>query len=311
MPKTPSHFDQFDDDLGGGSLPADGRSRDERAADYRAQKPVFKQPCDKCGGSGRWHGAYKSGPCFTCEGSGTLTFKTPPAERAKAAARRVAKREERDEIRAAWREEHKAEITWLHETATWQRNRTDGKPAWEFPASLLESLAQYGTLTDAQLATVQRFMARNEARQAERAQKRETEATAVDTSALEKAFQIAKARASRPGQMGVWTKPLPLHALGHTISFQPGSEGSQWAGRIFVKLGEKKLGQIKLGRFFRYDECSDAEAAAVVACMGDPAAAAKAYGKAWSRCCVCGQTLTNDVSIENGIGPICAEKYGW
>jgi hypothetical protein len=26
---------------------------------------------------------------------------------------------------------------------------------------------------------------------------------------------------------------------------------------------------------------------------------------------VCGRTLTNDGSIERGIGPICAENYGW
>lgn len=36
--------------------------------------------------------------------------------------------------------------------------------------------------------------------------------------------------------------------------------------------------------------------------------AAVEYGRATGRCSVCGRTLTDPVSIEAGIGPICAEK---
>lgn len=36
---------------------------------------------------------------------------------------------------------------------------------------------------------------------------------------------------------------------------------------------------------------------------------AKNFGHRTGRCCCCGRTLTNPVSIENGIGPICAERY--
>lgn len=42
----------------------------------------------------------------------------------------------------------------------------------------------------------------------------------------------------------------------------------------------------------------------------DPLAAAKKYGKLSGRCCSCGRDLTDPVSIENGIGPICATKFG-
>lgn len=42
----------------------------------------------------------------------------------------------------------------------------------------------------------------------------------------------------------------------------------------------------------------------------DPLAAAKKYGKESGRCCSCGRDLTDPVSIENGIGPICATKFG-
>lgn len=37
---------------------------------------------------------------------------------------------------------------------------------------------------------------------------------------------------------------------------------------------------------------------------------AKAYGLRYGRCCVCGKTLTDPASIQNGIGPVCAKgKY--
>lgn len=38
-------------------------------------------------------------------------------------------------------------------------------------------------------------------------------------------------------------------------------------------------------------------------------AAAKEYGKLYGMCCICGRTLTNEESIAQGIGPICAEKF--
>jgi len=35
---------------------------------------------------------------------------------------------------------------------------------------------------------------------------------------------------------------------------------------------------------------------------------AKEFGALYGTCCVCGRTLTNEDSIEAGIGPVCAGK---
>jgi hypothetical protein len=92
----------------------------------------------------------------------------------------------------------------------------------------------------------------------------------------------------------------------------PGSLGSKWEGMLFAKTEDgKKLGWIKDGKFTARYECTPVEAAAVIDCAENPETAAIAYGKAWSRCGVCGRGLLNDVSIARGIGPICAEKFGW
>lgn len=36
---------------------------------------------------------------------------------------------------------------------------------------------------------------------------------------------------------------------------------------------------------------------------------AKEFGALYGTCCVCGRTLTDEVSIEAGIGPVCAGRY--
>lgn len=43
--------------------------------------------------------------------------------------------------------------------------------------------------------------------------------------------------------------------------------------------------------------------------FGAPLQTAMKYGKLAGRCCSCGRELTNDGSIEAGIGPICAGKF--
>ena len=36
---------------------------------------------------------------------------------------------------------------------------------------------------------------------------------------------------------------------------------------------------------------------------------AKEFGALYGTCCVCGRTLTNETSIEEGIGPVCASRF--
>lgn len=38
-------------------------------------------------------------------------------------------------------------------------------------------------------------------------------------------------------------------------------------------------------------------------------AEAMAYGTLYGNCCVCGATLTDETSIANGIGPVCARRF--
>ena len=42
----------------------------------------------------------------------------------------------------------------------------------------------------------------------------------------------------------------------------------------------------------------------------DPFKTAKEYGQRLGRCCMCSRTLTNKVSIDLGMGPICRDNWG-
>jgi Family of unknown function (DUF6011) len=278
------------------------------AVEFKSAVERFEENCPKCGGRGRFisYAGRDCGPCFTCKGKGKKVFKSSAADRAKAresAATRKANRQA--DLVQSWAESNPAEYAWLQETA----------PRWHVAASLLEGLAKFGSLTGPQMNMVQNGIARD----AERAAKRQAavaNAPAVDVSKLETAFATARKNAARPGQMGVMVKPIKLQSgegkAGLVVKFTPGSIGSQWEGMIFAKSEDgRKLGHVKAGRFVKRFECTESEAAAVVDCVNDPHKAAVAYGKAWSRCCICGRGLLNDESIARSMGPICAERFGW
>ena len=301
--------DDFDDDLSDF-----GVSRQPRAEIKQPPKDfAHSEVCFACRGTGKFRG-YSGrivGECFKCKGAGKRTFKTSPDARAKA---RENAHQRKAKGRLEWLNEHKPEVEWLQKAAARNiaRNGT-----FDFPAKIIESIAQWGSLTDPQLAAVHKLMARD----AERAKQRDAErkvrhdnAPAIDASKIETAFGNARRSAERPGMQGIWLKPLNLKSGAFDITFQPGSIGSQWEGKIFVtsRLGDKrKLGVIVDGKFVARFECTPAEQAAVMDCCNDPAKAAVAFGKAWGVCSICHRQLTNDESIARGIGPICAEKFGF
>ena len=303
--------DDLSDLLGGTTAPA--TSLKVPPASYAPlEQTVFAEGCPKCRGTGQFvsYSGRVLGPCFACKGAGKNTFKTSPEARAKSRERAAAKKVEAAQALtdacAAFTAANKAEVEWLITAA--HRNSTRGG-TFTFPQDLMDKLFKFGSLTDGQLAAVRKLMARDAERSAERA----AAAPAVDASKIEAAFATAIEKAQRKGQKGIFTKPLRLAtADGVAVHFRPGSIGSQWEGMLFAKSAAgKKLGHIKGGKFSKKFDCTAVEEQAVLACASDPEGAVVAYAKAFSACGVCGQTLLNDVSIARGIGPICAEKFGW
>lgn len=95
-----------------------------------------------------------------------------------------------------------------------------------------------------------------------------------------------------------------------SFQFSRAPDTGRNAGSIYVKEGEQYLGKVTDGRFYPVRECGDDRAAKVVEVASDPSKAAKAYGLRTGECSCCGRELTKGISIDAGIGPICAEKFG-
>lgn len=82
---------------------------------------------------------------------------------------------------------------------------------------------------------------------------------------------------------------------------------------VWVVWKDTVCGKISDGQFhlFASKIGPDAETvrARVMEFNADPLAAAIRYGKLSGVCCSCGRDLTNDKSIDLGIGPVCREKF--
>ena len=262
----------------------------------------FEQACPKCNGTGRYTFGYinvRSGECFACKGKGKMSFKTSPATRAKAKAsaqRRATAKADAQAVKVqAWKEANPAEAAWMEASA----------PRFEFARSMLDALNKFGHLTERQMETVQRLTVQDAERQAARVVEQATRAETapvVSVEAIEVAFNNAK-------QAGVKFPKLRLD----TFVFSPAGENSKNAGAIYIKSkGDGVyLGKVMGGRLFTSRDCTTEAAERITAVASDPKQAAVAYGMKFGACSVCGRQLTDSDSVQRGIGPVCAENYGF
>lgn len=288
--------DSLDDLLGGDSTAAPAAPKTPPAS-YNGGTPEgksYEQPCPKCRGSGRFiarmgqsFGTPFSGPCFKCKGTGKLTFKSTPEHRAAAKAssakRKVAKGEAAVE---AFKIEYPDIWAWM--------DGSNFPPAVE----MLEKLKKYGSLYDSSIDFARRMIAKLEQAKAAAVERIEN-APKVDTAPIEAAFAKASSILKKP----------KLRVAEFTIS--RAKPDSQNAGALYVKAGSEYLGKIMGGKFLKVRDCTDAQAAKVLDVAADPKGAAIAYGRLMGNCACCGRQLTDPESVKLGIGPVCAENFGW
>ena len=287
------------DDIFGGDL-----STEDRAVGYEMAKAQerFKATCRKCGGSGTFIGytGRVLGNCFTCNGKGYRLTKTDPAvleaNRAKAAAKKVEQAADASARADAWLEANPVEADWLREPV-----RGD----FTFHADMLASLRQYGSFTEKQEAAVRNAAAKSAARKAQWAAEkadREAGAAVLMMDKIREGFESAVRFLKRP----------KLRIANVQFSLAPATGKN--AGCIYVVRADDDtyLGKITPeDKFLRSRECTDGDAEIVARVAADPKAAAEAHGHEFGYCSCCGRELTNPESVARGIGPICAERWGW
>lgn len=287
-------FAHLDDALTGADVAANLKAKADAGQIIPLVSPGFEERCPKCHGTGQFrsYSGRALGPCFTCKGKGTRTFRTSSAQRAKARDQRADRAErERVENGNRFKEENPAQWAWIEGRAT---------KADAFALSLLEGIFKFGHLTERQAIAVDKAIARD----AERAQQREERVAAAptaDVGQIEQALRSAR-------QNGIKHPKLRLA----DFVFSLAGEESRNPGAIYVKAhGGDYLGKVAAGRFYASRECSTEASASILAAAADPHAAAVAYGHKFGSCSCCGRELSNPESVELGIGPICRERFGW
>jgi len=180
------------------------------------------------------------------------------------------------------------------------------KGSFDFAKSLRESVEKYGSLTSRQLHAAQKCADRDADKDLRSATTAASTSREIDVSRLTQAFETARDSAAREGDEFAW---LTLRL--DTFKFTDVPAQGQWSAHIAVKEGDAKLGRIVRGRFQRTLACDDPTEDRIVAAAADPHAAAVAYGQRFKHCSCCGRQLTNAISRQLGIGPICRARYGW
>lgn len=260
----------------------------------------FMEPCRKCHGSGRFtsFSGRTVGPCYACKGQGQLSYKTSADDRAQNRAK-AAERKARGA--AAYLEDfaakHPAEWSWIE----------GSRGSFEFAQSMHDAIAKFGDLTERQLAACANAAAKLAQRKAEREAQRTAAVAAapvIDMTKIEAAFGNALASGLK----------APKLRIGSLV-ISPAKATSTNAGALYIKSrgsyeNSTYFGKILGGKFIKSRDCDAATEALILKTAEDPLAAAIAYGRETGTCSCCGAELTNKISIELGIGPICRGRWG-
>ena len=263
----------------------------------------FKQvPCPKCHGSGQWVGGYTNHvvrTCFKCGGTGRCApSKKKPLDMSPEAQerRRKARIQRRDKkIRDA--NEHNAA------EAEWKQTDELGKflvsvASWnEFAVEMLNKHHKFGEFTPNQEAAIRRMMEKQKARQDRPA---DAELGGAGLDAIMKIFSNALDSGLK----------RPVLRIGEIkVSLAPA--GGRNAGHLYVKLNDDYQGKIDPeGKWFAIRDADESVTGRLEEIAKDPLAAAVLHGRQTGNCACCGRELTAKESVERGIGPICAEKWG-
>ena len=256
-----------------------GPDSDECPNGYVDSKPFeFVERCKKCRGSGTFYsfnGRYL-GECFACKGKGSKSFKTAPETRAQS-RQSAADRKQRTaaEFDASPMGAYLTTCGWM--SGPFARDMQDR--------------GRKGTMTPNMIAAVERMMAKQIVRDAERAAKK----AAAPTSTLD-LTDLPAGRYAVPG--------------GETrLKVLVRRPGNKWSGWTFVSDAAEYGQRTNYGRQAPGGLYTGKIENELTAIMADPHAASVAYGKLTGTCGVCGRHLEDEASVAAGIGPICAKRF--
>jgi hypothetical protein len=278
------------------SISARDSKYEKRVPTDRAET-LYSEPCKACKGTGVFTGYTGRiiGTCFKCDGKKVLTFKTPKAARDSAKIKNAERKAAKEAANLLSVEtEYPALKAW------WTGSD------FEFAVNMRDAVIKFGALTEKQLAAALK-QANNFA--AAKAEKQQAAVTAVANAPVVNVSAVVEAF-NRAFTAGIKRPKMRVLAGDHRLVLSRAPDNGNNAGAVYVKERDTEayLGKVLGGKFLKSRDCDDVTAEQVVQVCRDPLTAAVAYGRLLGECSVCGRTLSDPVSIANGIGPICQDK---
>lgn len=255
-----------------------------------APKPTYT--CGQCGGTGLWSGGtnrHGNDKCIACKGVGH--FVKSPADRQKArdavANRKAAAIQSTiDGIEA----QYPGMIAYMGNIASWN----------DFARDILGNIHRGFYVSDRALAAVATMIAKIEATRAAKAVAAAANTKEVDLNRIREMFDAAVSNGAK--------KPV-YRAEGLKISLAPANGRNAGALYVVVIEDDAYQGKIEGTAYKAVREAAAGTYDALLRIAADPMKAAVDFGRATGRCSCCGKELTNELSIELGIGPICRSKW--
>ena len=268
---------------------------DPAALDLATSKAKAKErfPCNVCSGTGLYQGHRRhqaKSHCFACRGKGY--FETSQGDRMKAKAQRFQRKASNlSDAQDGFNDQNPGLIGDLRKLTDWN----------SFAGSLVQQFAERGGLSDKQVDSARRMLAKvankQEARAVERAE-RQASAPTIDLTGIRRMFELAASQLKKP----------VYRAEGLILSLAP-NHGKN-PGAIYVKAGHDYQGKVIETSFHASYGAASTTLPSLLKIAADPLEAAVAYGRETGTCACCGRQLTDPKSVERGIGPVCAKTWG-
>ena len=217
--------------------------------------------------------------------------------RREATERRLNTRTRLEQDQDAFKTANEGLIEGLTELAKWN----------DFARSLVEQFSRKGYLSPKQIEAGSRQIESNRRRVEERKAKeisstgvRQANIGEVDFGKIRELFAVAQSNG---------LKRPKFHAGDVKISLA--SPNGNNAGALYiVRDPDVYQGKIFHTKFLPSRDVLPDTLEVLRAIAENPSEYARMTGKQTGKCCCCGRELTDPKSIEDGIGPICAEKWG-
>lgn len=238
--------------------------------------------CNGCGGTGWWKTGYR---CFKCKGAGKLT---------KGQAAQIKGKATQEANAAQWRADNADLVAGITRHAQWNRIMQ------EMLADINDNRRLEGRRFEVATEMVARFDAQDAERAAARNAEREAKSGEVDISAIEALFARAVSNDVK----------RPIFRTEH-VTLKQARNGAIYVEVTGSSYGEGYLGKIIGGKFNAARLATPETLEQLRAIAVDPQAEAVKYGRLTSCCGICGRGLVDPISIRTGIGPICAERFGF